>query len=127
MWDKLWVSDFYAEDYIEYTVDERDAIENLKYLNQNIRVDWPEEWQDYKTYLDIYSQAINTPAKEIAMHQYTMAYNAFQRQWQMQIAQEQAMQEMWTDKSASNMAMNNLNRLQTQEEEWLPNIGWVRF
>lgn len=123
MWNKLWLSDFQAEDYIEYTVDERDAIENLKYLNQNIEVPWPEEWQDYKTYLDIYQQAIDTFAKEKAIVQYTRAYNAFQRQQMQAMAMTQTMEDTWQDKSASAMALNNLNT--QQKEQW--SVIWTEM
>lgn len=108
MWDLLWIDNFYPEEYIQTTVDEEKARANLELLNNNYEISPPEAWEDFKTYIDIYKQAIDTPAKRKALSQYQQAYLTMW--WDM------AMQQMGqTDSTSSAMAMNTVNSQLSQQ------------
>jgi len=110
LWDTLWVDWFDSSLYITPSVDEERATKNLELLNNNIEISWPEAWEDLKTYIDIYSQAMDTSAKEKALEMYTKAYIDFRPDPIMQ-----EMQAWQTDWSAGAM---NSNIVASQLSQW---------
>lgn len=73
--DTLWVEDFNSELYIAPSIDEERATANLELLNNNIDIADPEEGEDLRTYIEIYKQAMDTPAKRKALEKYTRVYS----------------------------------------------------
>lgn len=112
IWDLSWITNFIPEQYIEFTPDEERALMYLEWLNRNEEAPAPKEWEDYKTYLDIYSQALDTDAKFKAITQYKQAYILSwqaQQQWQQQQNKPEAVKSVWA------MAMNQLAQQQWQQ------------
>lgn len=70
----LWVDGFDANMYIQPSIDEERAMANLDLLNNNVEISPPEEGEDLKTYIDIYKQAMDTPAKRKALDAYMRVY-----------------------------------------------------
>lgn len=97
------IRDFDEYRYIPPSPDEMRATNNLKLLNDNIEVNWPEDGEDYLTYWLIYKQAISTPAAQKAVYQYSQAYQLLQKPLEMQEGEQGS-------KQASAMAMNNLSQ-----------------
>lgn len=109
---KVNIDGFNPTDFIVETNDEARAKRNLALLNNNKKVSKPQPWENFKTYLDIYKQALDTPAKEEAVMLYQFAYlNAPKEQIQWQ----------W-DKMTQWMAMNNINQDQQNKNPSLNNI-----
>ncbi len=103
---------FNPTDFIVETNDEARAKSNLVLLNNNKKVSKPQAWENFKTYLDIYSTALDTPAKAEAVMLYELAYLSTpkpQMQWQ-------------ADKLTQWMAMNNLNQDQQNKNPSLNNV-----
>ena len=98
------IRDFDEYRYIAPSIDEMNASKNLSLINKNIEVPWPQDWEDYMTYILIYKQAIDTEVKAKVLMQYEEAYMTFQKPMEMQ-------QEQWQgDWTTANMAMNNINQ-----------------
>ena len=109
MWNKSNVRDFDSAKYIRESVDEMEAKANLELLNNNDEVPSPELWQNPDIYLDIYKQAMDTPAKAKAIMQYKEYAKMMEAEKQ---AMEQAMwwPQWWVwDQATKNIAMNNIN------------------
>ncbi len=98
--ETLNVRDFDAKLYIAETPDERTAKANLMLLNAGYEVPAPTAGEDFKTFLDIYTQAIDNPASRKAVQQYSDAYNTFK-------APEQVQGQ--SDSTSTAMAMNTVN------------------
>lgn len=98
--ETLNVRDFDAKLYIAETPDERTAKANLMLLNAGYEVPAPTAWEDFKTFLDIYTQAIDNPASHKAVQQYSDAYNTFKAPEQLQGK---------SDSTSTAMAMNTVN------------------
>ena len=85
--DKSGVDGLEWEDLIPKSVDERLAESRLALLNRDIEVmSWPEPWEDLKTHIDIYEQALDTPAKRSLLKKYNdvfMRTNQPVPQWQV--------------------------------------------
>lgn len=69
------MEDFNSELYIAPSIDEERATANLELLNNNIDIADPEEGEDLRTYIEIYKQAMDTPAKRKALEKYTRVYS----------------------------------------------------
>lgn len=109
MWEAQWITDFDAEVYIELTADELRARDNLELLNRNEEVAPPQVWEDFRTYLSIYSQALDTEAKFDAVFNYRQAIiNEKMMAWMWWGEWEEQMQG-WNNQTA-NMAMNMINQ-----------------
>ena len=121
IWESQWITDFDADNYIELSVDEMRAWEFLELLNRNEDVPAPQAWEDFRTYLAIYEQAVDTDAKFKAMSMYKQAIMLQQSMaWQQQ-AQQQA-QWGWNQQTA-NTAMNMINHdQQTKQNPSLQDI-----
>lgn len=114
LWDSQWIKWFDASDYIEKTVDEIKAERWLELLNRNEAVDWPQPWEDYRTFIAIYNQAIDTTEKTRALFAYE---EALIRENEMNmIAWTEQIMWKWDDQSA-NMAMNSIT--QWWGEQWI--------
>lgn len=72
--ETLDVYELEPEAYIPESVDEMKARMNLELLNNNIEISHPIAGEDYMTYIEIYKQALDTPAKEKAIALYAQAY-----------------------------------------------------
>lgn len=96
------VRDFDTEKYIRETVDEVNAKNNLWLLNLNIKVPWPEMWEDPDVFLDIYKQAMDTKAKRDVI----LKYEQYAQIKAMETPQDMAWQ--WNGQIL-NTAMNNEN------------------
>lgn len=58
-----------------YSIDETLAISRLQLLNNNVEVlSVPEPGEDLKTHIDIYEQALDTPAKKNLLDKYKEAF-----------------------------------------------------
>ncbi len=112
IWNSQWITNFDAEDYIEKSVDEILAERWLEFLNRDKMVDWPKPWQDYRTFIAIYWQAMDTPARTKALFMYEEALIA---EKEMQWMQEWLMQWEWDAQSAA-MWMNQVS--QQTSEAW---------
>jgi len=114
IWNSQWITNFEAEDYIEKTVDEIQAERWLELLNRNKDVRWPEAWQDLRTYLAIYNQAIDTPAKTRAIFAYEQALiEEKEAMW----IEEWIQQWQWNAQSAA-MWMNQISQ-QWNQQAWI--------
>lgn len=114
IWNSQWITNFEAQDYIEKTVDELKAERWLELLNRNNDVDWPQPWEDYRTFIAIYSQAVDTKAKSRALFVYEQALIMENENKMSQWIEE----EVWKwDEQSANMAMNSLT--QATPKEWL--------
>ena len=60
--------------YIPESVDEMRARMNIELLNNDIEIQPPVAGEDFLTYIEIYKQALDTPAKQKALDLYTQAY-----------------------------------------------------
>lgn len=96
---------FNPTDFIVETIDEAQAKRNVELLNNNIKINKPKPWENFKTRLDIYKTALDTEATREAILLYEQAYLAQPRQQQMQW--------QW-DKLTQWMAMNNINQQQNK-------------
>lgn len=106
--DKLGVSGFDSYTYIEESIDEITARQNLSLLNKNIEVSEPQPGEDLRTYIAIYQQALDTPAKAKALEAYTLKLlDTREPVW------------MWTtgqaDATSGAMAMNMVSSQQSQQ------------
>lgn len=110
------IDGFIPETYITKSVDEEIAGQNLLLINRNIEVDWPQPWEDYRTYLEIYKQAFDTPAKFKAIEAYREALIV---QWQ---SQQQPQVQWQQDAQGAAMAMNQVSQQQAQSN---PQIQWI--
>jgi len=112
------IRDFDSTRFINESIDELDAKKNLQLLNLNIDVPGPKDGQDYMTYILVYRQALDTPAKEKALRMFEEAYLTIQSPEE----EAKALQErilggsnwagdvaMWNPQTA-NTALNNLNQ-----------------
>jgi len=72
------IRDFDSTRFINESIDELDAKKNLQLLNLNIDVPGPKDGQDYMTYILVYRQALDTPAKEKALRMFEEAYLTIQ-------------------------------------------------
>ncbi len=117
--DKLWVKWFDSHLYIEETPDEIDAKSKLGLLNKDVYDEeafTPQPWQDLRTYIAIYKQALDTPAKFRAVRDYTL---------KLEETKDIGMQPQWqSDSTTWAMAMNMVNsELQNQ----VPSTQQVAF
>jgi len=105
IWDSMGIAWFEAIDFIEETVDEKIAKENLILLNQNIDIAEPEVWEDYKTYIEIYEKALDTPAKEKILSLYK----------ELELTkQPEPVEQTWQgDAQTASMAMNQISSEQS--------------
>ena len=87
--EKSNIRDFDEYRYITPSVDEMNAKANLSLINKNIEVPGPQLGEDYMTYLLIYKQGLDTPAKAKVMEAYTIAYTTIQKPQEMSQAQGQ--------------------------------------
>lgn len=101
LWDTMWIAWFEWEDYIEKTVDEKIAEENLTLLNRNIDIADPEVWEDYETYIEIYEKALDTDAKHKILDKYRELATTKQ-------PEPTEMQQWQWDAQTGAMAMNQL-------------------
>ena len=102
MLDSLGIYEMDSKLYVPQTPDEMRASRNLELLNRDVEVNGPEDGEDYKTFLDIYSQALDTKAKAKAIAQYSEAYMLFQKPQEEQVMGK-------SDATTSAMAMNTVN------------------
>jgi hypothetical protein len=77
-----------AEKYIELSADELRARDNLELLNRNEEVPPPQMGEDFKTYLSIYNEALDTEAKFKAVFAYKQAI-VMEKQMMLQQGQMQ--------------------------------------
>lgn len=113
---RLNIQDFDPKEYIQTSVDEEKAIANLELLNNDIEISPPQAWEDFKTYIDIYKQAMDTKAKRKALEMYEQAF--IMTWWEQSLPQWQA------DWQASAMASNIVNS-QLSQQNTQPNIWQV--
>lgn len=106
--DTLGVSGFDSHKYIAPSVDEEIAKLNLELLNRNEDVPMPEPGEDLLTYIQIYSEALDTPAKWRAIDAYRQAW--FDTRG-MNPNEQQAGQ---SDSQSEAMAMNMVQSQQSQ-------------
>jgi len=100
------IRDFDEYRYISQTPDEMNAEANLSLINKNIKIPWPQEWEDFLTYISIYRQALDTDVRREVLMQYETAYKTIQQP-------TETLQENGTwNQSVSWMAMNNLQQQQ---------------
>lgn len=111
-----WIQNFDAYKFIPMTPDEMRAVEYLDWLNRNEKAPDPKPWEDYMTYIQIYKQAMDTPAKWEAILKYTNAYKA---SWQ-----EQTQETGQWDATTWAMAMNNIVSWQAEQSNSLQDIRW---
>jgi len=109
------IRDFDEYKYIAESVDEMNARANLSLLNKNLDVPPPADGEDYMTYLLIYKQALDTPAKAKAVAQYQEAYLTIQKPMEMPVAGQ-------ANQSIAGMTMNNLN----QEANTAPSTALIK-
>lgn len=109
LWDKSNIKDFDSSKYIRESIDEIDAKDNLELLNNNKEVPAPEMDNNPDVYLDIYKQAMDTPAKAKALEE----WNAFAEWKKKQEMNQQNVAGEW-DAMSGNIAMNNLNQTENQ-------------
>lgn len=103
--DKSSVDGLEWQDVIPLSYDERLATDRLRMINNNIEViSEPEAWEDFKTHIDIYEEALDTPAKKSLLEKYRNAY--------MTTSQKSLGGQ--TDWQGANMAMNLLAGQQNQ-------------
>lgn len=95
---KLGIEGFDAYQYVPETPEETQARMNLELLNRDELPTMPEPGEDLQTYIDIYKQAVDTPAKQRALSELHTLYVS------IRAAEPQAMGE--TDASSASMAMN---------------------
>ena len=114
IWDSQWITWFDSTDYIEKSVDEIKAQRWLEFLNRDKDVDWPQPWEDYRTFIAIYSQAMDTSAKTRALFAYE---TALIKEKEMSWMQEWMMQWQWNAQSAA-MWMNQIAQ-QSTWEQWI--------
>ena len=96
---------FEAESFIFESVDETRARQRLELLNRGEDVSPPMPWEDFQTYLDIYKQAIDTPATMRAIFMYQQALIMQEEMlWQTQVGTG--------DEQVKNIAMNQLSQQQ---------------
>jgi len=107
LWNKANIRNFVAENYIYETPDEMNAKANLSLINHNIEVPWPQPWEDYMTYIQIYKQALDTKVKRDILLKYELAYKMDEEMKKQQMIPEQQWQ--WNN-AILWMAMNNLNQ-----------------
>jgi len=109
LWDTMWITWFEWSDYIEETVDEKIAKENLILLNRNIDIADPEVWEDYKTYIEIYETALDTDAKHKILDKY--------RELEL-TKQEEVQPQTWQwDAQTANQAMNMISSQQSENNK----------
>lgn len=106
--DSLGVDGFDSMMYIQPSIDEEIAMRNLDLLNDNIEISPPEPGEDFKTYLDIYKQALDTPAKFKAIAMYEEAYLS---------TRQMAEPTGQTDNTTAGMAMNMVNNQLSQQSQ----------
>ena len=116
VWNMQGIKWFEAESFIFESVDETIAKQRLLLLNNNKDVPLPQIGEDYQTYKDIYSQAIDTSAKYKALYAYEQAM-IMEREMQW----IQAPIWQW-DEQVKNIAMNQLSQQQSNNN---PNISQV--
>lgn len=87
--------------YIPESVDEMRARMNIELLNNDIEIQPPVAGEDFLTYIEIYKQALDTPAKQKALDLYTQAY--------IDNAPIDSMEQWRTDPTSSSMAMSIVN------------------
>ena len=116
VWNMQGIKGFEAESFIFESVDETIAKQRLALLNNNKDVPLPQIGEDYQTYKDIYSQAIDTPAKYKALFSYEQAMIMEKEMRGMQ----QPMQA--GDEQVKNIAMNQLSQQQSNNN---PNTSQV--
>ncbi len=109
LWEAQGITWFEPEQYIEQSVDEMRAIQNLELLNRNEEVSSPTPWEDFRTYLAIYKQALDTKAKAKAIFEYQEAIYMEQQMWMVWAGQEQ---QMWWDEQTKNIALNQVSQQQ---------------
>lgn len=100
---------------VPYSVDETLAISRLRMINNDIEVmSSPEPGEDLKTHIDIYEQALDTPAKKKLLTAYKQAF----------MEQSQNVQPpMWTtDQSSGNIAMNQMAQQNNPNTTPLPSM-----
>ena len=85
------IRDFDEYRYIQQDVNEYNATKNLPLLNKNIEVPGPSDGEDYMTYILIYRQALDTPAKAKVLMQYEEAYITIQKPEEDALAQQAMM------------------------------------
>lgn len=115
MWSKSNITDFDSKKYIRESTDEIRARQQLDLLNLNKEVAPPTINDDIDTYIDIYKQAMDTPAKYKALNNYLEMAEYKKEQWLLQ-------QEQWiANNQVNNTAMNNIN----QNANMSPSTQWI--
>ncbi len=109
LWDSQGIKNFDSTLYIEKSVDEMRAELNLELLNRNEDVAPPQPGEDYRTYLAIYRQALDTPAKNRALFLYEEAIMMEQELWM-----NTTWWAMWWDEQTKNIAMNMISNQSQQ-------------
>ena len=105
IWDWQGIKWFDSTLFIEESADEMIAKQNLELLNRDEEVSSPMPWEDFRTYLAIYKQALDTEAKQKAVFEYEQAIIlTWQGQWEWQAT--------WWDEQVKNIAMNQLSQQQ---------------
>jgi hypothetical protein len=105
----LGVQGFDAEVYIPTTPDEERARANLALLNDNVEIAPPEAGEDLKTYIEIYKQAMDTPAKWKALEAYTKVYTEL-RPNPMDAEMQTGTQDAGTGAMNSNIVASQLSQ-----------------
>lgn len=100
---------------VPYSVDETLAISRLRLINNDIEVmSPPEAGEDLKTHIDIYEQALDTPAKKKLLSAYKQAF--------AEQSQNVPPPMATTDQSSGNIAMNSMSQQNNPATSPLPSM-----